>query len=283
VATPPLTLSDDELNLLKRGYDQMNEISESGKAKGMSESAIERYVEQWVQKHPGGEAAYQDLKAEMRRWSQEYEEALRKAEQGRGHLEGLTADRNDLIRERFELLELQKDPATKSAANARRLNKIDVELAQNKALTKEREVAQRPLEEAVNKLRSSIYDRLRDAKIADAVRKDVLKSGIDDVGKLKVPASDVTIDHILSVKEFSEMEGVRKLTPAERLEILNNRKNLISMDHAANSARQETHWSQWDGWSRFYADLDIQEKMARREADIRDMFQKMISEKLAGK
>jgi hypothetical protein len=273
-------LSAEELNLLKRGYDQMQEVRALGKAKGMPESAIERWAERWVAKHPGGEPAFNDLLAEIRNWTPEYEAALRKAEAGRGTLAALASERADIVNERLRLIELQRNPATKTAANGQRIRELEQELAANKSTSARFELDQPALEQEVADLSSSLYDRLRKAKIPDNLRADVLKGGVDRVGTLKVPPTGVTIDHIVSVKEFSEMEGVQKLLPKERLGILNNPKNLVAMDSAANSARQETRWAQWSEWSRFYADANTQANMIIEEAKSRQVILDMIAEKL---
>jgi hypothetical protein len=251
-----------------------------------------QFIERWAKTHNPSEGSFQDLKAAIKGWSPELQSAFAEAETGRGHLEAQRKERAELIAERITLRKLQEDPQTKSKENAERLHEISDKLAENERQTAQLTEAQPGLDQQVTALSKPIYDRLRDTKIPDAKRNQVFFGSekappgakkVDKVGALKTAPGEVTIDHIVSVKEFSGMDGVEKLTPDERLEILNQLDNLIAMDASANSARQETKWSQWKEWQRFYSDPLTQERMAKREAEIRGKIQQQIKNKIAGR
>lgn len=103
--------------------------------------------------------------------------------------------------------------------------------------------------------------------------------GVPVVGKLSP-------DHVVSMKEITQMEGFSKLTTKQQLEILNMRENFMGMDLRVNESKGTKTWKEWDGHPDFPPhplphNHPVRTKMIAEEARLRDLIQKKIS-KLAG-
>jgi hypothetical protein len=94
-------------------------------------------------------------------------------------------------------------------------------------------------------------------------------------------------DHLRSIFSGPEKEVLVALVEAEttsqamrvvRLGSPNEQKHA-----SANSARKETKWSQWKEWQRFYSGPKTQERMVKREAEMRTKIQQEIKNKIAGR
>jgi hypothetical protein len=127
----------------------------------------------------------------------------------------------------------------------------------------------------------SLYDRIRAATPSDSARERAL-SGVttDQIGPLKTQATALQADHIISVREVSEMEGFADLPWADQKAIVDMKENLIAMDGAANASKGDRSWSIWSQASNYYDASTIQ-KMVKREADVRAMVEAEIKRRVA--
>lgn len=93
-------------------------------------------------------------------------------------------------------------------------------------------------------------------------------------------------DHIVSMKEITQMEGFSRLTTEQQAKILNDPENFMVMEKNVNSSKQDKTWSEWEG----HPDFDphplpknhpVREKMIGEEARIRGQLRQKIKD-LAG-
>src|SRR6185436_18698564 len=64
------------------------------------------------------------------------------------------------------------------------------------------------------------------------------------------PQNDVvefSLDHVVSLKEITEMENFSRLSTEQQLEVLNRLDNLVAMEKSVNSARGTKSWHEWTG------------------------------------
>src|SRR5262249_10127201 len=101
----------------------------------------------------------------------------------------------------------------------------------------------------------------------------------DVAGPLKTTATPKQVDHIVSVREISDMDGFADLPLKDQKEIVNMKENLIGMDGAANASKGERTWKSWKQAGNFYEQATI-EAMAKREADVRALIQAEIKGRL---
>src|SRR5262249_1245268 len=110
----------------------------------------------------------------------------------------------------------------------------------------------------------------------------------DSVGKvgggagLKTPPTKVTVDHIVSIDQISEMDGFQKLKPTERKLLAVRQDNLIAMDGSANFSKGRRPWSAWKQSSTFY-DEATKQAMPAEEAKLRTTIQNWIKEQVKGR
>jgi len=102
----------------------------------------------------------------------------------------------------------------------------------------------------------------------------------DLAGPLKTKPTLKQVDHIVSVREISDMDGFADLPLKDQREIVNMPTNLIGMDGAANASKGERTWKAWNQASNFYEKSTIK-AMAKREAEVRALIQAEIKDRLA--
>lgn len=132
------------------------------------------------------------------------------------------------------------------------------------------------------------YDYLRGRTPSSEIREkfapDSAKGQPDPVyGKaMKEPSAD----HIVSMKEITQMEGFSRLTTEQQAKILNDPENFMVMEKSVNSSKQDKTWSEWEG----HPDFDphplpknhpVRQKMIGEEARIRSQLRQKIKD-LAG-
>jgi hypothetical protein len=179
-------------------------------------------------------------------------------------------ERRELLEERDGLRELQKDPATKTADQAKRIHEIDAQLADRREIVRQEEIV-RKAEKAALEANVTLYDRIRAAVPSAAVRERALRGvAVDQVGVLKVRPTRLAVDHIVPVREIVEMDGFKDLTWTNQKAIVDTRENLIAMDAAANSSKSDVSWRYWRNASSFYDQATI-EAMKLREANVRQL------------
>jgi hypothetical protein len=284
-------------NELKTIFEQMKKVVGLGARKGMDEATVLKYVDRIAAEHPGGEGAFEAIFEEMSTWRKptaeqiKAESALEKAHEELASLrqtkeeleaelsagpktpEGaLDEEKIKELRENLEGLAATKlDPATGRRvpvegpdilAAERRVQAA--ELAAEKARLDPKEIMRRAFGGS----------KERSATIAGAVK--------DGVGPLKTPAGKLTVDHIVSIKQISEMKGFDKLTVAQRNLLATRQDNLIIMDASANFSKGERSWSTWKQYSTFYDDA-TRDAMVVRATELRSKIEAWIAERVKGR
>ncbi|MFD7297816.1 hypothetical protein ACFV9W_31410 [Streptomyces sp. NPDC059897] len=92
---------------------------------------------------------------------------------------------------------------------------------------------------------------------------------IDALGNRPTDADPLTAEHIVSVKEIVLMEDFVLLTDEAALEILDLRENLVAMRKSTNSARRDTPWDEWQGWTKHTKDRAKRDLLVADEARLR--------------
>jgi hypothetical protein len=89
-----------------------------------------------------------------------------------------------------------------------------------------------------------LADKLRAMLKADTEASVLRESrGLDAVNGASPRTGQLSVEHIVPVREMAELPGMNKLNTDELIELANDRKNLMPMDLFANSTRQNRHWA----------------------------------------
>jgi hypothetical protein len=277
---------------LQTVFGQVKKVVQIGDKKGMDEATLLKYVDRLAEERGGGQGAFEAITEEMSVWRKPTADQI-KAEKGlteaREQLSSLRRVRDDA---EAELRAGPKTPDGKS--DLERIKELQEELkglvetrldpktgrkvsVKGREITKaEQDVAAAEL--AAERAKVDPRDIMRQAFNGSEERAKVIQGvAVDQVGKLKTPPTVATVDHIVSIKRISEMEGFGKLTVKERNRLATLEKNLIVMDKSANASKGERSWHAWKQYSTFY-DEATRDVMAVREADIYSEMQAWITE-----
>lgn len=95
------------------------------------------------------------------------------------------------------------------------------------------------------------------------------------------PVETLEADHIVSMKEITEMDGFSSLSDVDKIEVLNLEDNFMGLGKPTNSSKGAKTWSEWQGHSRL-GDIpaDIREKMIALEREARMKLQNEIFRRL---
>jgi hypothetical protein len=127
----------------------------------------------------------------------------------------------------------------------------------------------------------SLYDRLRAAAPSEAAKSRTLSGvTVDKVGPLKTQPSGLHPDHIVSVREISDMDGFADLPWKVQKEIVDMKPNLIAMDKSANLSKADRTWRSWPQSGNFYGQATI-DAMVKEEARVRKLIEDTIKAELA--
>lgn len=130
------------------------------------------------------------------------------------------------------------------------------------------------------------YEHLRQRSPSDAVRSEFAsRPQVDEVYGTPV-SGKLSPDHVVSMKEITQMEGFSKLTTKQQLEILNMRENFMGMDLRVNESKGAQTWKEWQGHPDFHPyplphNHPVRTKMIQEEGRLRALIQKRINQ-LAG-
>jgi hypothetical protein len=133
----------------------------------------------------------------------------------------------------------------------------------------------------VLEMNSSEYKDLRKKTPSKEVRDSVNPDGpkIDPVYKYYVERLEA--DHIVSMKEITEMPGFDKLTKTQQIEVLNLRDNFLGLGKATNTSKGAKTWADWAGHKRLgEIPAEVRSKMIEIERQARIEVQKAINERL---
>ena len=111
-------------------------------------------------------------------------------------------------------------------------------------------------EAAIRELRDAnrpLYDRVRAASPTERVREQVLKRarGLDEVSGAVPPSGALDVDHIIPLRDITEMPGFRNLPWEDQVDIANMLENLKAVDRTANRSRQALSWAEWPGRTQY--------------------------------
>ena len=280
---------------LEAAFDEVKQLVRTGEARGMDEQSLLGFVDRWALNR--GKPGFKlKLAEEMKAWkplTTEQRRALSALETQKRTVTGLYQDKAEALE---ELLALRAQP-TRTAEEVeqvreleKRIRQLDPsalpdpresrQLGRGQIYEAERTLEQREAEAARAQL--TLYDRLRVTTPSAAARERTLRGVMaDQVGPLRTPPGRLTVDHIVSVREITDMDGFADLLEADQKAILNDmRENLIAMDSAANGSKLDRTWRSWPQASDFYGPGTI-EKMAGREAEVRALIEAEIKKRLA--
>jgi hypothetical protein len=296
-------LTGKEAETLEAAFKEVRDIVDIGRARKMDDATVLSFVDRWAKERSGGQAAFEKLTADMeavkvadttivggRALTPQQQHALNAAIKARNDVSLAKAERVTLLDEQKRLMKLQANPATKSPENVETLREIEERLkelddtykagkkvAEGK-ITRLEHLAKSAEEEAA-RLKLTLYDRIRAATPTDAAREAVLKGvSVDQVGALKGEATTLTVDHIVPVREITEMEGFSKLSWEDQKAVVDMRENLVAMDGAANSSKGDLNWKNWNNWKNYYSDPLLRDRMITLENKVRELISKKIAE-----
>ena len=95
------------------------------------------------------------------------------------------------------------------------------------------------------------------------------------------PVETLEADHIVSMKEITEMDGFSSLSDVDKVEVLNLEDNFMGLGKPTNSSKGAKTWSDWQGHSKL-GDIpaEIREKMIALESEARTKLQNEIFRRL---
>jgi transposase len=281
---------------LETAFDEVKQLVQAGQAKGMDDKSLLGFVDRWSlnRAKPGFETK---LAEEMKVWKPltgDQKRALDALEAQKQAVATLY-DQKAAAEEELAALRAQADRTPEDVAEIRALEKevrsLDPQalpgakpgFGKGKIAEAEATLATREAEAA--KANLTLYDRLRAAAPSEAAKERALKGAVvDQVGPLKTKPGSLQADHIVSVREISDMDGFADLPWKDQKAIVDMKENLIAMDGAANASKGDRTWRSWGQAGTFYERSTI-ETMAKRESDVRALIQGEIKsrlDKLAG-
>ncbi|WP_199696831.1 hypothetical protein [Bacillus cereus] len=88
-------------------------------------------------------------------------------------------------------------------------------------------------------------------------------------------------DHIVSMKEITDMEGFDLLPREQQIEVLNMDVNFVGLGKPTNASKNAKDWSTWPGHPKYGKVPEIiRLEMLEREAVAREALKKSIKERL---
>lgn len=299
---------------LEAAFDEVLKLVKVGEARKMDPDTLLSFVDRWAinRSIPGhGERLLDEMKF-WRPLTAEQRMAMNTFEQSKAAVAELRTEKASLLQERETLVAQQRVARTEETRLRlleinQRLGQLDPSLLQattkkrvtvfrNGELTEEfvdvpvrhppgeiarAEASLAKAEQGLAASQVTLYDRLRAAAPSLKARESALKGvSQDQVGTLLTrPTNKLEVDHIVPVKEITDMDGFSRLTWAQQKEIVDNSRNLVVMDSAANASKGSRSWQTWKQSSNFY-DPDTIARMAAAEAQVRAHIRNLIDEAL---
>ncbi len=284
-------MSGAERAELETAFDEVKQLVKAGQAKSMDDASLLGYVDRWAlnRSKPGFQTK---LFEEMKAWKPLTEEQQRALNALNAQKSAVTTLYEQKSAAEAELAELRIKP-DKTAEDVAEIRNLENELSRLDPITHppkkpagkgqiaeaEQKLAQ--VEKEADKAQLTLYDRLRAAAPADAARERALKGvTVDQVGALKTKPTPLQADHVVSVREISDMDGFADLPWKDQKAIVDMKENLIAMDGAANASKGDRTWRSWGQASNFYGQTTI-ENMMKRESEVRAIIQEEIKNRLS--
>lgn len=102
---------------------------------------------------------------------------------------------------------------------------------------------------------------------------------LDPVYKYRVVKYEA--DHIVSLKEITDMPGFDKLTRQQQLEVINLPDNFTGLGKPTNASKQDKTWAEWVGHSKLGpVPPEVRARMLELEQKAREALRKAIDERL---
>ena len=284
-------LTGAERSQLETAFEEVKQLVQAGQARGVDEKSLLGFVDRWAlnRTKPGFQVK---LSEEIKAWkplSADQTRALNALETQKSAVATLY-EQKAAAEEELAALRAKPDRNAEDVAEIRALEQeirsLDPNalpgrsgLGRGKIAEAEATLATRESEAARANL--TLYDRLRAAAPSEAAKERALRGVVvDQVGPLKVKPGPLQADHIVSVREISDLDGFADLPWKDQKAVVDLKENLIAMDGAANASKSDRTWRSWSQASRFYEQATI-ETMAKREADVRVLIQAEIKDRLA--
>ncbi len=285
-------MSGAERAQIEAALEEVKQIVNVGKTKGMDDAALRGFVDRWaLNRHkPGFQIK---LGEEMQAWkplTDEQRRVLNALEEQRTAVKNLY-EQKAAAQEELAALRAQPDKSAEDLAEIRSLEKelrgLDPSSIPGKPVAGKGKIAEAEATLAMRETDAaraelSLYDRLRAAVPSDAAKQHKL-AGVrtDQVGPLRIkPSGELQVDHIVSVREIADMDGFARLPWKDQKAIVDMRENLIVMDASANASKGDRTWRSWLQAGNYYERSTI-EAMAKQEAQVRALIEKAIQERLA--
>ncbi|WFR97542.1 DUF4150 domain-containing protein [Rhizobium tumorigenes] len=174
---------------------------------------------------------------------------------------------------------------SQAAEDAAKTAKSEVDGSQGARSTKEE------LEPPKKKLTKEEYKKLRsktpNQRIRDAVNESQPKATpenpVDDPwlpGKQRTQSLEA--DHIVSMKEITQMDGFADLSPENQLKVLNNPDNFTGLSKSANASKGAKSFEDWttygQGGDQITVNTKLRQQMIDRSTTLRPQLQQQINE-----
>ncbi|MFJ9385647.1 ribonuclease YeeF family protein [Peribacillus sp. NPDC101481] len=125
------------------------------------------------------------------------------------------------------------------------------------------------------------YKNLRKKTPSNEIRKMVNPDGpkVDPVYGYEVDKFEA--DHIVSMKEITEIEGFSRLTREQQIEILNLKDNFVGLGKSSNASKGAHSWADWKGHSKMgEVPVNVRMEMLEKEEQAREALKVAIEERL---
>ncbi|MFJ7860247.1 T7SS effector LXG polymorphic toxin, partial [Peribacillus sp. NPDC097206] len=125
------------------------------------------------------------------------------------------------------------------------------------------------------------YKNLRKKTPSNEIRKMVNPDGpkVDPVYGYEVDKFEA--DHIVSMKEITEMDGFSGLTREQQIEILNLKDNFVGLGKSSNASKGAHSWAEWKGHSKMgEVPVNVRMEMIEKEEQAREALKVAIEERL---
>ena len=125
------------------------------------------------------------------------------------------------------------------------------------------------------------YKILRKKTPSNDIRKMVNPDGpkVDPVYGYEVDKFEA--DHIVSMKEITEMDGFSRLTREQQIEILNLKDNFVGLGKSSNASKGAHSWADWKGHSKMgEVPVNVRMEMLEKEKQAREALKIAIEERL---
>jgi hypothetical protein len=125
------------------------------------------------------------------------------------------------------------------------------------------------------------YAELREETPTSQLRKSVNPVGPKADPVYGYEVTRLEADHIVSLKEVTQMPGFNRLTFEGQVEVINLRENIMGLGKSSNASKGARSWVEWKGHSRLGpVPAAVREQMLEAEAAARAALERAIQERL---